>query len=254
MAKDAIGIRPVAFVYRGEDESLVVVLSVGRAAQPGGVSAGVHRHFFGKGGDRLVGNGAQGVLCGRGHSGDLIGVEDSHGIGVQREKTAEGDAMQRDVGQCRAEQGGSIGVGPPSAITQRHRPVDRFEGACVLGGRNAGQNPEIAPTVYGLFEKRGDGRRELVAESARDGQFQGALRISGDQLGHILAAQADQLLAFSFQGLACLGRGLVQIPLGPAGEMGEGGLRHGGRPALGARRRDLSGRWQGWWQLPLSQW
>ena len=244
LAKDAIGIRPIAFVYRGQDESFVVVLGVGRAAQPSGVSTGVHRHFFGKGGHGLIGHGAQGVLRGRGHSGGLVGVENPDGVGIEREETVEGDAMHRDVGQCRAEQGVSIGVGPPSAITHRHRPVDWFEGAGVVRGRNPGQNPEIAPAVHGLFEKRGDGRGELVAESARDCQFQGALRFSGDQLGQILTAQAGQFLAFSFQGLACLGRGLIQIALGPAGELGEGGLRHGGRPALGARRRDLSGRWQ----------
>ena len=153
----------------------------------------------------MVGNGAQGVLCGRGHSGGLVGIENPDGIGIEREKTAEGDAMQRDVGQRRAEQGRSVGVGPPSAITHRHRPVDRFEGAGVVWGWNAGQNPEIAPAVHGLFEKRGDGRRELVAESAWDYQFQGAPRIRGDQLGHILTSQAGQFLAFSFQGLARFG-------------------------------------------------
>ena len=205
LAEDAIGIRSVAFVDRGQDESFVVVLGVGRAAQPGGVSAGVHRHFFGKGGDRFIGDSAQGVLCGRGHSGGLVGVENSDGIGVEREETVEGDAMQRDVGQRWAEQGRSVGVGPPSAITHRHRPVDRFEGAGVVRGRNAGQHTEIAPAVHGLFEEGGDGRRQLLAESLRDCQFQGAFRVSGDQLGHILTSQAGQLLAFSFQSLTRFG-------------------------------------------------
>ena len=168
LAEDAIGIRPIAFVQRGQDELLIVVLGVGRTAQPGGVSTGIHRHFFGKGGDRFIGHRTQGVLRGRGHLGGLVGIKNADGVGIECEETVQGNTMQRDVGQRRAEQGGSVGVGPPSAVTQRHRPVNRLERACVLRGWNAGQHTEIAAAVHGLFEKGGDGRGELRAESARD--------------------------------------------------------------------------------------
>ena len=117
LAEDAIGIGAIAFVYRGQDELLVVVLGMGCAAQPGGVSAGVHGYFVGKGGHGLVGYGAQCVLRGCSHSSDLVGIENPDGVGVQREEVAQSDAVQRDVGQRRAEQGVSVGVGPPSAVT-----------------------------------------------------------------------------------------------------------------------------------------
>ena len=137
LAEDAIGIGAIAFVYRSQDELLVVVLGMGCAAQPGGVSAGFHGYFFGKGGHGLVGYGAQCVLRGRGHSSDLVGIKDADGVGVQREEVAQSDAVQRDVGQRRAEQGVSVGVGPPSAVADRDGSIDRLKGAGVVCRGNA---------------------------------------------------------------------------------------------------------------------
>ena len=175
--------------------------------------------------DGKAGNRADKVLAtARQNSPRLRRVKLAHGILMDRKRVVDGDAVKgqgrpRNLAQAPPINIGAVGSGAEREITQ-----DRAHKLPLTLQRNRAKNTVVAAPAHGLFEQRGDFRRQFLVPPPGRGQFQRPFGIGLDQDDHRLTPGQRQRFPFGKQPCFLDRGGRLEVTLCPARESFERGV------------------------------